>query len=507
MAEWKRKFRLALSEHVLLIVALIACAPIYLRDAYKYSVPMGYAGLFTQMAQQIADANFHLPMFSPFYGPGGIPFAYPPFGMYFLAVFIKLTGKYFIFLRLLPPLLGLISFIPLYGITLELSKSRIAALASVIIAATSQDLYISNAWAAGIVRAPAFLFSLISIYFFLRYLNTQSRSNIFWAGVFFGMTFLSHHIHALFSFLWIWWWSVFNKNILTRIKDALMISGIGFLVASPWFVPVLLRHGGGVFVNAFNSHGGNFLLSFWSNSMKTLFSLFLNNISPILSSWLVALLVLIGVLYLILKKNLAFPSLFLLVILAFPEPDRFVFLMGSIAAGIGLFVITEIISRVSMESLKPILAAVVIIPVLGFMWQQGFAATSRNLPQISSDTLDIAHQVQAMMPPDKKYLALIRQNEAEWMPFLFQREPVVCKWGSEWLGTFPVQTNYTAWFRNCQASQDWACVENTIAAIHVTPQYIISYSKDKRLNKDIQYDGAWEKIYENERYVLWKAVE
>jgi len=508
MAEWKKKFQLGLSENILLIVALIACTPLYLRDAFRYSVPMGYAGLFTQMAKQIADANFHLPMMSPFYGPGGIPFAYPPFGMYFLAVFIKLTGKYFIFLRLLPPLIGLISFIPLYFITLELSKSRLAAMASVIIAATSQDIYISNAWAAGIVRAPAFLFSLISIYFILRQSNTQSRSNNLLAGVFLGLTFMSHLIHALFTFLWIWWWSVFNKNILYRIKDTLLISAIGALVTSIWLVPVLLRHGIGVFVNAFGSHGGSFLLTFWSYSIKSLFSLFLNNISPISSSWPLALLVLIGVIFLLLNKNLAFLSLFLFVILVFPESDRFVFLMGSIAAGIGLFTITEIItSRVSIERLKPVLVAVVIIPVLGFLWQQGFAATSSKLPQLNSAMLDLADHVQAMVPPDKNYLALIKQNEAEWMPFLFQREPVVCKWGSEWLGTFDEQTNYNAWFHVCQTEQDWACVENSVATINVNPQYIISYSRDKRLNSDIQFDGAWAKIYENDRYVMWKALK
>src|ERR1041385_860478 len=100
---------------------------------------MGYAGLFTQMAKQIADANFRLPMESPFYGPGGIPFAYPPFGLYLLAVLIKLTGKYFIFLRILPPLLSLISLIPLFYLTLQISKSPIASSVAIVLAATSSD--------------------------------------------------------------------------------------------------------------------------------------------------------------------------------------------------------------------------------------------------------------------------------------------------------------------------------------------------------------------------------
>ena len=508
LTEWTRRLRLTLSENTLLIVALGIGAPLYFINAFEYSVPMGYAGLFTQMAKQIADANFHLPIESPFYGPGGIPFAYPPFGLYFLAILIKLTGKYFIFLRLLPPLLGLVSFIPLYFITLKISNSRIAAMASVVIAASSPDMHAANAWAAGIVRAPAFLFSLASIYFFLSQLMGQrSWSNILWAGVFFGLACMSHLIYALFCFLWIWWWSLFyfDKHILQRIKDALVISGIGLLVASIWLVPVLFRYGSSIFVSAFGSHGGNFLLSFWFE-LRLLPYLFLQNISPISSSWPLVLLVLIGVVFLLLKKNLAFPSLFVLVILAFPEAARFVFLMGSIVAGIGLSIVAESISKISIQRLRPILVAVVMIPVLGYLWQEGYDAISRKLPQISSATLDLANQVQEVTPPDQKYLALVKQDEAEWLPFLFQREPVVGKWGGEWLGQFVEQTYFMGLFRNCQTNQDWACVENTMADLNVTPQFLVCYIRDRRLNDSIQLDGAWERVYENDRYTLWKLV-
>ena len=122
---------------------------------------MGYAGLFTQMAQQIASANFRLPLQSPYYGPGSIPFAYPPLGLYLLAVLIKLTGKYFIFLRLVPPFLSLISLIPLFYLTRELTKSAAAAAFTAVIAATSLDLYIATRGhqelsAPGIYLYPAF---------------------------------------------------------------------------------------------------------------------------------------------------------------------------------------------------------------------------------------------------------------------------------------------------------------------------------------------------------------
>lgn len=506
LIETKWKIQKTLSENALLILALGACAPLYLRNVFRYSVPMGYAGLFTQMAKQIADANFHLPFESPYYGPGGIPFAYPPLGLYLLAVLIKLTGKYFVFLRILPPILGLLSLIPLYGITLEFSKSHISAAASIIIAASSQDLHIANAWAAGIVRAPACLFCLSAIYFLIRQQNKRSMLNSLLAGVFLGLTLMTHLIYALFCFLWVWWWSLFRKNIFEKIKDAIIISGIGILVASMWLVPVLFRYGSVIFLRAFNSHGGSFLLSFWSYP-GSLINIFLQNLSPISASWPLLLFVFIGVLLFLIKRKFAFITLYLLVILAFPESARFVFLIGSIAAGIGFSAIPDLLSSISPERLKSVLVAALIIPFLGFFWYEGLTSMSKKLPQLSAATLDLSDHVQEIMPPDHTYLPLVKQDEAEWMPFLFQREPVVGKWGGEWLGIFTEQTQAMGVFRNCQANQDWACVENTITRLNVEPLYMITYVKDRNLNNSIQIDGIWKRMYENDRYVLWELVK
>ena len=86
---------------LLLAASLLLSCPLLLVNALSHPYPLGAAGLFTQMAQQIAAADFRLPLQSPYYGPGSIPFAYPPLGLYLLAVLIKVTGKYLFFLRLL----------------------------------------------------------------------------------------------------------------------------------------------------------------------------------------------------------------------------------------------------------------------------------------------------------------------------------------------------------------------------------------------------------------------
>ncbi len=466
---------------------------------------MGYAGLFTQMSQQIADANFRLPFSSPFYGPGGIPFAYPPLGLYLLAVFIKLTGKYYIFLRLLPPLFGLIAFIPLYYLTLELSKSMIAAVAAVIIAAGSTDIYIAHAWAAGIVRAPAFIFALTSILFFTFQSNGRSLRRVILAGIFLGLAFLSHLEYALFGFLWIWWWSVFSKNAISRVKDALLSTGVSLLVVSIWLPFIIVRYGVDVFINAFGSHGGQGLLSVWSN-VSGLAGLFLDHFGSISSNPVLFVLVLLGVIVLAIKKEFAALLFYLFIILAFPDGSRFVFLIGSIVAGVGLSVIVNRVSAILPFCAKPIAVLAFLIPILGFLWWRGFSTFNKQSPILDTTTFDLAKNIQSAMPSDKNYLALINQDEAEWLPFLFQREPVVAQWGSEWLGKYDEQTYLMGLFRDCQRAQDWNCVANVAQDNQIKMDYIITYIRDNKLNSSILSTGEWQEEFANGRYKVWMKI-
>ena len=497
-----KRFFLSYSNHILLFISLAVSFPLLFENALEHSFPMGYAGLFTQMSKQIADANFRLPMESPFYGPGGIPFAYPPFGLYLLAILIKLTGKYFIFLRLLPPLLSLISLIPLFYLTLELSKSPIAAMFTVFLTATSQDLYVAHTWAAGIVRAPAFILALTSLYFFSRHLNTRSQDHVILTGVFMGLAFMSHLMYGLFCFLWIWWWTLFNKNAFASIKDSMISSVIGFLTVSIWLVPIFFRHGIVTFINAFNSHGGESTLSFWQN-LQGLFNSFWINIDPVTSSSLLSVLVSIGILTLLVKRESIFPLFYLFIILVFPEGARFIFLIGCLFAGIGLSALVDWASAISKGRLQPLVITLLLVPVFGIIWWNGFRALSRNTPLIDNATLYLADYVHENMPSNGKYLALMKQDEAEWMPFLFQHQPLVSQWGSEWLGAYNEQTYLTSRFNGCRLNQDWSCVESIIEETGDVPDYVITYVKNNRLNQEILSTNQWMQIYANEIYTVW----
>jgi len=58
--------------------ALVLDAPVCFFAATTHSLPVGEAGLYALMSELVVANRFALPSEVPFYGPGGIPFAYPP---------------------------------------------------------------------------------------------------------------------------------------------------------------------------------------------------------------------------------------------------------------------------------------------------------------------------------------------------------------------------------------------------------------------------------------------
>ena len=183
-------------------------------NAFRFSFPVAFAGMYTLMAEQIADGGFSLPMQIPYYGPGGVPFAYPPLALYVMAAFLKFDVSMITYTRYVPPVFSLLALAPLYLLAKELTRSHFAAGLTVMYAVFSPALYISHTWAAGIVRALSFFFMLWGLYFFNRMLREEKLSLGALAGVFGGLATLTHLYYALFFALWaICWAAAYWKRL------------------------------------------------------------------------------------------------------------------------------------------------------------------------------------------------------------------------------------------------------------------------------------------------------
>src|SRR6185503_19542427 len=71
--------------HALLAIAIVTGLLLRLGPILLSDFPLRDGGLFVTMANDIRHAGFGLPEFST-YNTGEVPFAYPPLGLYILAI-------------------------------------------------------------------------------------------------------------------------------------------------------------------------------------------------------------------------------------------------------------------------------------------------------------------------------------------------------------------------------------------------------------------------------------
>jgi hypothetical protein len=151
--------------------------------------------------------------------------------------------------------------------------------------------------------------------------------------------------------------------------------------------------------------------------------------------------------------------------------------------------------------------AAVALPLLAFLWWSGFDRISRFAPFLTESALDLSERSPEIFSGDGRYLALLVQDEAEWLPFLLAREPLVSQWGSEWLGQYEEQTRRMSIFQNCRREKDWMCVRSALAEMGEDPLYLVTYRNDRALNEGIAAENRWREVYSNRRYTIWEAVD
>ena len=83
-----------------------------------------------------------------------------------------------------------------------------------------------------------------------------------------------------------------------------------------------------------------------------------------------------------------------------------------------------------------------LVLLLALVWRTGFRMINRFEPLISTDTLAMAGFVDADVAEDVTFLSVMTSEEAEWLPYLLDRDPSVSPWGAEWKGTDGAQWDW-----------------------------------------------------------------
>ena len=226
---------------------------------YKVETPFPHipAGLYALMGETIAGNGFSLPTTIPYYGPGGIPFAYPPLSFYLMAFSqVYLNVNSFDYMRFAPSLFLLLSLVPMFLLVKEMTKSPRQAAIATCFFGTSYGIVVNHYYSPGLCRGVALLFMLFCIYFAYK---TYFSSKFLFAistSIFLSLTILSHLYYAVFAIVSIITFVLLSKQMPFWKKFLMcMAIGIGSLVVtSPWWLTVIARHGINIFRNAFGTH-------------------------------------------------------------------------------------------------------------------------------------------------------------------------------------------------------------------------------------------------------------
>ena len=494
------------AAYIPLLILFVCSAIIVFFQAFRYTFPLGYAGMYTLIAERISESNFRLPMSIPHYGPGGIGLSYPPFAMYVFALAIKLGVPIWTYLKFAPAIFSLVAMIPLYRLTLELTESRVAGILAVILFLTTPVEYYTHVWSAGVVRGLALGFCLAGLFFYLRALKDGHWRNLLWAGMFLGLLLTTHWLYIVFAALAGLAFLISERN-LSRVPIALAILGIAVLVASPWLILIVQRHGISNIMLAYASHGNvDFFRSL--QDMPRALDFIAQNLGYVTANKFLAALTLPGLILLIVRRKFHLPLTFLLVLLM-GTADIFIQIPAVMMAGAFSAEIFRLAQKnlhfrnaLELKSLAPVLAVITSICIV-LSALQGLSQIVQYRPELDWNSMETASFVRDHTKPGATYLFVGKINEAEWFPYLLDRTPVFSLWGSEWKGTYAQQAEILIELRSCELQKSWACMESLQHKYSVSPDLLVVPNK-RWLVLQLKDTKAWDIIYTGERYLVWE---
>ena len=496
-----------------IIIILVISSPLWLQNAFRHPYPIGVAGLYALMAQTIADTQFVLPHSIPFYGPGGIPFAYPPLAFYIMAFFTDVINiNPITYMRFAGPLFSLLALIPMYLLAKRISGSAAAASIAAMITATYSRIYIVHGQAAGLCRAMAFFIVLFGLYFFYRSIQNPRRPLTLLAALFFGLTILTHPTYVEFFGLSALLFSITGaRDSQTSLWNRFIIGSAtmlgGLLLASPWLATIVNRHDWDVFLFASNSHDSMTFLYRLTN-LDALRTTFIDFFYKLNKTPLMAGPTVLGLIWLLVQKRFRLVLWFVSYIILFGGYD---FLIIPIAAIISALLLLEIGNNISpIKEKHPEISAGVgsflfVSIIIGLLWLAGYAQIGSFNPSISGETLKMAKWFQQNTEQDALFQHITGSpEEAEWYPYILQRTPALSSWGAEWNGDYKGQYMAVNQLAGCANEGSLQCIQNIFQEMDVKPDYLITNNGNTRLNSELENTSQWSLEYQNAAYAVWK---
>lgn len=322
-------------------MALITGLGLRLAPILASDFPLRDGGLFVTMAHDIRHASFGVPLFSTF-NTGEVPFAYPPLGIYILAL---IPGDPIFTERWLPLLWSLLAIPAAYLLAREITDEWRAGLAALIFAAMPVTWAIEG---GGVTRALALVLLLLALWRVAILLRLPGLRNAALAGALAGLAILTHPAvgpsglasgAVLFAFT------------ATRRGAAFLsvAAAVGALISAPWLAVVIGRYGLDVILAGGSAH----------HAEETLGRLLTTGPSWIGALDFVLPLALLGLALVLHRRQWLLPAWLLLLLVVPGGEGRYAAIVWAMLAATGAAIIAEAVRSVG---------ALRVAAAIGFAW-------------------------------------------------------------------------------------------------------------------------------------------
>ncbi|UIP00256.1 glycosyltransferase family 39 protein [Halobaculum sp. CBA1158] len=492
------------------------------------------AGLYAQIAAEIAANGYRPPATIPGYTAEGVPFAYPPLQFYVFAVLLDAGADPVAVARLLPSVAVVAVAVPAYLLGRDVVGSRPAGAAAAALLAVNPQVLEWHVSAGGVVRAFAFLYAMCSVYAGYRAYTTSSRRAVVASAVAFGLTALSHPTYALFVVVsHVVAWATLDRSPSGFLRG-LAVGLAGTAIAAPWLAWAAATHGPGVFAAAAGTHGG-----VGGGGAAAL----AGEISPF------TLVPLAAAAYLLARGDRFLPAWVVAAELVFAQP-RFAYTVGTLAV---VAVAVDLGDRVDDRSLASVAgslprslatatptraesmgssrsrsspsvraalaAALVVCATVGGAAALGYEMTLEGDPSspafVDGDDREAMAWIASETPPEATFVAV--GDAAEWLPALTDRTLLVGPWGVEWRSPDDYERHFDAYeaLSTCHSA---ACVEAAAATVDASPTHV--YLPKRRytvrgestvtfgtLARSFERADGWTRAYENDGVVVYRVAD
>lgn len=513
--------RSLLPSPLLEIATLLSMAGMYLYNSWRFTYPAGYAGLYSLMAEMLVRTPFPLPNEIPFYGPGGIPFAYPPVALYIAAFFVR---SFYIpmltYMKWAPAFFCILVMVTVYLIGYQLTRDRLKALVAVVIVFSAEPIYAFHATASGSVRSVALLWTVLSAYFTLRAYDVDRRElmHASIAGTFLALTAMTHLSYAVFlvpGIVLIAFLLPTRRPLLLRLRTMAVIGVVGLVLAAPWWGTVIARYGLVVFLNAGSTHGtGGLVAAVGANPLglvRTMLRWYVNLgrmwWPPILSG-----VSIVSVAYGLMRGRWLLPAWIMVTVASLGQTDRFEILLCGLLAGELLVDLSRFASKITrwpkLLGRETVGGLVFLALAVGPIGMLGFRGIQWTEVELNNDLVEVGYWIDKHTQAESQYLYLGRTHDAEeWLPFLTHRTPGISPWGAEWTGYYDEQLARMEELRTCISAQDVSCVNQFIESLGEDIAMLIVPIDSTQLRDDLVDNTDLFPIYENSGFIVYQRLD